>query len=89
MRILLALVLLVSACEYDENDLAETGSYLCTSSQGRAEYRFDSSTLKITQLGLNEFIAQFREEGTGNVIRLHSVEDRDYSCGPIKSDNPA
>lgn len=86
MKHLWILLFLVAACEYDEASLGtEPGLYACVSSQGRKEYRFDSKTLHMSRVGLNVFVVRFAEIGTGTIIRLHSVDDRDYNCGPVKA----
>lgn len=83
MRMITLLTALVLAgCEYSEDNLQTgKGVYACVSNSGRPTLTFDSKTLNLSRIGLREFVVTFTDLKSGHIYRLHSTEDRDYSCG--------
>jgi hypothetical protein len=75
-------ILMLSGCEYSEEDLAEgeTGLRTCVSNMGRPTLSFDTETLKVARHNLTEGTLSFTDIRTGKVYNLHTVEDRDYDC---------
>ena len=78
---LLLTLLILTACEYSEDQLADgSGLYVCSSNAGRPDLVLHSETLHISRRMDGNHELTFIEFNTGVKYRLYAIQDSDYSC---------